>query len=463
MFGRKPKEPLSEEERRFQSQIEKIPAKKLDKMIYEMPEPDQSIDLDSDDEELPDGVEVYLDKKGKPAFRHRRGRKKGSGKQESEQQETEQQKTAAQEAEPKKRGRKKKEQKEEAPKEAEEQEPEKEEPDFPTLDDNYVSGRRRKVDYGGTPFVKKEEVQFQTLVMAKESEAIINGIVVGAAMKRTVDGMMDVFFEVEITDEFCKGAIVTIIGEKMSKILIWNGKKKSKDYVIHLRRRWARQMLRAEIQFCLEVVDTYQDKIGNTEYLIIGNRLMANKRLSDAYFDLNDPERLREGDIINCKVLAAFNNRIALTAAGHDLYLYSTIPYITGTARITPGTLAKYIFEPNQYIEALLVTVGRENEEDDAVTNLRISFYEPIKNDILRIVDKMEIGGFYSGTVIRYLPPKEDGTTSFLIVKADVGVEVLCYLPEWKQLPMPMDSVKLKIVGMRFFENKTLVIGALKR
>ncbi|MBO5150017.1 MAG: hypothetical protein J6B66_07285, partial [Anaerotignum sp.] len=233
MFGRKPKEPLSEEERRFQSQIEKIPAKKLDKMIYEMPEPDQSIDLDSDDEELSDGVEVYLDKKGKPAFRHRRGRKKGSGKQETEQQETE----------PKKRGRKKKEQKEEAPKEIEEQEPEKEEPDFPTLDDNYVSGRRRKVDYGGTPFVKKEEIQFQTLVMAKESEAIINGIVVGAAMKRTVDGMMDVFFEVEITDEFCKGAIVTIIGEKMSKILIWNGKKKSKDYVIHLRRRWARQML----------------------------------------------------------------------------------------------------------------------------------------------------------------------------------------------------------------------------
>lgn len=485
MFGRKPKEPLSAEERRFQSQINKMPAKKLNEMIYDMPEPDQSIELDSDDEELPDGVEVYLDNKGKPAFHHCKGKKNRSGKKETEQDGTEQKKTEQQETEQKKTGRKKTgrkkaEQQETDQKEVEKQEPEgktparkgsgrkkaepeKKEPDYPTLDDHYVSGRRRKVDYGGTPFVKQEEIQFQALLMAKESEAIINGIVVGAAMKRSVGGMLDVFFEVEITDEFCKGAIVTIIGEKMSKILIWDGKQRNKDYVIHLRRRWAKQMLRAEIQFCLEVVDTYLDKVGNTGYLISGNRLVANKRLSDTYFDLNDPEQLREGDIINCKVLAAFNNRVAVTVAGHDLYLQATIPYITGTKRIVPDTPARYIFEPNQYIEALLVYIGREIEGDDTVTNLHISFYEPIKNDILRIVDNMEIGGFYSGTVIRYLPPKEDGITSFLIVKADVGVEVLCYLPEWKQPPMPMDSVKLKIVGMRFFENNTLVIGALKR
>ena len=485
MFGIKPKEALSEEEKRFQSQIDKMPAKKLHEMIYDMPEPDQSIDLDSDDEELPDGVEVYLDKKGKPALRRRRGRKKGTGKKETEQQEPEQQEVEQQEPEKKKPGRKKSggkksEQKETDQKETEKKEPGKKEPatkgtgrkksepkkgepDFPTLDDHYVSGRRGKVDYGGTHFVKEEEIQFQALVMAKENEAIINGIVVGAAMKRTVNGMMDVFFEVAITDEFCKGAVVTIIGEKMSKILIWDGKQKNKDYTIHLRRRWAKQMLHAEIQFCLEIVDTYKNEVGNTEYLVVGNRIMANKRLSDAYFDLNDPEHLSVGDIINCKVLAAFNNRVAVTAAGHDLYLPATIPYITGTKRITPGTPARYIFIPNQYIEALLVTVGRDNEEDDSVTNLRISFYEPIKDDILRIADKIEIGGFYSGTVIRYLPPKEDGTTSFLIVKADVGIEVLCYLPEWKQPPMPMDSVKLKVVGMRFFEQKTVVIGALKR
>ena len=414
---------LSEEEREFQEQIDNIGSEELNKMMFSMPEQaHQMRDLDDEeDEELGDDETVYADSidafEGDTAF--------SSTLDENR------------EMSPKNK--------------------------YPTLDDDkYVSGRRRVIDYGGTPYQTKMEMQYRALEAAKANNKILNGVVIGASMKRSLNGMVDVLYLVEITDDYCRGARVNIIGEKMSKILIWNGRERDKEYTIRLRRRWAKQLIHAEIQFCIESITVFDKDSVRPEYFISGNRIMANQLLSDYYFNPNDPEGLREGDIINGKVLAVFSNRVVFSIAGHDLYLYSTIPYITGTSRIVPDTSAKQFFEQNQYMEALINNIRRA-ETNESVISLRVSFYEPVREEVMRIIDGMDIDGYYSGTVLRYLPPKDDGTTSYMIVKADIGVEVLCFLPNWKRPPMPMDSVKLKIVNIRPNGENTLVIGSLKR
>ena len=75
----------------------------------------------------------------------------------------------------------------------------------------------------------------------------------------------------------------------------------------------------------------------------------------------------------------------------------------------------------------------------------------------------MNINALYSGTIMRFLPPKENGKSAYMIVKTDSGIEVLCMLPNWKKPPMEMDSVKVKIIDIRPNGEETLVLGFIKR
>ena len=413
-------EVLSMEEEQFMQTVENMPSEELNDMMFHVEEQKHDMKAleDEDEEELADGEVIYADDID-PALL--------SGNKDMLQ----------------------------FSEEATENLPEAEEK-------KVISGRKRIIQYGGTPYETQAEIRFRALEAAKATKAMLNGKVIGAYMKKSYNGIQEVFFIVGATDGVYRGAEITIPGEKMTKILVWDGSRRSIEYMETLRRRWAKLLIHAEIQFCIESI-TVMDKGSVDERLVItGNRQMANEKMIDRYFDPEDPESLQVGDIVNGKILMVSNSRVVFSVAGNDLYLHSTIPYLTGVSRIIAGSSAKLLFEQNTYLECLIDSMRRD-PETNRLNGLHVSFYEPVKKEIIRIIDNLQPSSYYGGTVLRYVPPKEDGKTYYLIVKADIGIEVLCFLPNWKRPPMPMDSVKLKLIFIRPQGKETLVIGSLKR
>lgn len=334
---------------------------------------------------------------------------------------------------------------------------------YPTIhSDSSVNGKRKKIDYGNGDEESIEERTYRALQAAKANKKIVTGVVVAARMVALPNNMEDVLFTVMVTENAMRGAKVYIKGEDMTNILHWNKEENTKSYTISLRRRFAKGLINAEIQFCIENIMDQEDDDTERTYFVSGNRLTANKKLKSLYFDENDPNSIMRGDIVNGRILAAFSNRVVYTVAGVDLYLFYTVPYITGMARIVPGTMAKHLFEQNESKDCFIEHIKREPETNEVV-NIRVSFYQPLRKELEKNIDTMREGAMYSGTVIRYLPPKENGKDCYIIVKTDVGVEVLCLLPNWKKPPMELDSVKVKIVSIRPNDQATLVLGHIKR
>lgn len=341
---------------------------------------------------------------------------------------------------------------------------EEEQTAYPTIhSDQPVRGKRKKIDYGNEDEETVEERTYRALQAAKANKKIVNGVVVAARMVALPNNMEDVLFTVMVTENAMRGAKVYIKGEDMTNILHWNKQENTKSYTISLRRRFAKGLINAEVQFCIDNITLDQDD-DSTErtYFVSGNRLTANAKLKARYFAQNDPNSIMRGDIVNGRILAAFSSRVVYTVAGVDLYLFYTVPYITGMARIVPGTMAKHLFEQNESKDCFIENIRRDPETNEVVS-LRVSFYEPLKKELEKNIDTMREGAMYSGTVIRYLPPKENGKDCYIIVKTDIGVEVLCLLPNWKKPPMELDSVKVKIVSIRPNDQATLVLGHIKR
>lgn len=340
-----------------------------------------------------------------------------------------------------------------------------EEETYPNIrQEKYVSGNRKKINYGSENEQSIEERRYRALEAAKATKKIVNGVVVAARMVALPNDMEDVLFTVIITDEAMRGAQAYIKGEEMSNILLWNKQNDTKSYTVSLRRRFAKGLINAEIQFCISHISVTNPDVAieDREYFVSGSRMQANERLKRRYFDESNPNAIVEGDIVNGRVLAAFTNRLVYTVAGVDLYLYYTIPYVTGMSRIIPGTSGKQLFTVNENKDCLIERIHREPQTHE-VTKLRVSFYEPLKRELMQKIDTMQENAMYAGTVIRYLPPKENGKTAYIVVKTDIGVEVLCLLPNWKKPPMELDSVKVKIMSVRPNQQETLVLGHIKR
>lgn len=330
---------------------------------------------------------------------------------------------------------------------------------------SFISGRRKTINYGGESRSAKLERVYRAFESAKYNRKILEGTVIGARMVPLPNNIEDVLFEVVPTDPVYGDISVYITGEKMSNILAWNKQEDTKGQTIAMRNRFAKGMVYSEIQFCIEDITITNPKeidIEQREYFIAGNRIMANELIKGMYFDPHDPDSLQEGDIVNGRVIAVFANRIVYSVAGIDMYLYTTIPYITGTSRILPGASGKQLVQINEDKECLINQISRDPKTNE-VTNLRISFYAPLKEKIMKKIDAMHINDLYSGTIMRFLPPKENGKSAYMIVKTDSGIEVLCMLPNWKKPPMEMDSVKVKIMDIRPNGKETLVLGFIKR
>lgn len=337
---------------------------------------------------------------------------------------------------------------------------------YPSLDNNNsISGKRKSINYGGESRVAKLERIYRAFESAKSNRKILEGIIISARMVPLPNHMEDVLFEVAPTDPVYGDISVYITGENMSKVLAWNKQESTKGQTIDMRKRFAKGMIFSEIQFCIEnitITNPKEKNIEQREYFMAGNRVMANEMIKEMYFDSHNPDSLQEGDIVNGRVIAVFANRLVYSVAGIDMYLYTTIPYITGASRILPGSSGKQLVQINEDKECLINQISR-NPETNEVTNLRISFYAPLKEKIIKKIDAMNINALYSGTIMRFLPPKENGKSAYMIVKTDSGIEVLCMLPNWKKPPMEMDSVKVKIIDIRPNGEETLVLGFIKR
>lgn len=336
---------------------------------------------------------------------------------------------------------------------------------YPTPDrGNFVSGRRKTINYGGESHAAKLERTYRAFEADKYNRNILEGTIISATVVSLPNDMEDILFEVAPTNPIYNGISVYITGEKMTNILAWNKKEDTKEQTRLTRRRFGKGMVSAEIQFCIEniTITNPEEDIENREYFIAGNRLMANDLIKEMYFNPDDNDCIQEGDIVNGRVIAVFANRIVYTVAGIDMYLYTTMPYITGLSRILPGTSGKSLIEVNEDKECLINRIRRDPDTQE-VTNIYISFYTPLKEKIIKKIDSMKVGSFYSGTIMRFLAPSEDRKRPYLIVKTDSGIEVLCLMPNWKKPPMEMDSVKVKIIDIRPNGESTLVIGFIRR
>ncbi len=330
---------------------------------------------------------------------------------------------------------------------------------------NFINGRRKSINYGGESRIAKLERVYRAFESAKSNRKILEGTIISARMVPLPNHMEDVLFEVAPTDPVYGDISVYITGENMSKVLAWNKQEDTKGQTIDMRKRFAKGMISSEIQFCIEnitITNPKEKNIEQREYFIAGNRIMSNEMIKEMYFDPHDPDSLQEGDIVNGRVIAVFANRLVYSVAGIDMYLYTTIPYITGTSRILPGSSGKQLVQINEDKECLINQISRDPQTNE-ITNLRISFYAPLKDKIMKKIDAMNINALYSGTIMRFLPPKENGKSAYMIVKTDSGIEVLCMLPNWKKPPMEMDSVKVKIIDIRPNGEETLVLGFIKR
>ncbi len=337
---------------------------------------------------------------------------------------------------------------------------------YPTPDrSSHVSGKRKFINYGGESSAEKLERTYRAFEAAKYNHKILEGTIVGSKVVQLPNDMVDILFEILPTDPVYNNIPVYIIGEKMTKILEWDRQEDSKERTRSTRRRFSKGMLHAEIQFCIEnitITNPEEPDIENREYFIAGNRLMANNLIREMYFNPMDPEQIQEGDIVNGRVIAVFANRIVYTFAGIDMYLYITVPYITGVSRIIPGTSGKTLVQINEDKECLINRIQRDPETQE-ITNINISFYAPLKEKIMKKIDSLTVNAMYTGTIMRFLPPNDERKRAYMIVKTDTGIEVLCVLPNWKKPPMELDSVKVKIIDIRPNGESTLVLGFIKR
>lgn len=332
----------------------------------------------------------------------------------------------------------------------------------------YVSGRRKVLNYGGESRYEKLERTYRSLEAAKSNKKLLEGIIVSATMKTLPNNMEDVLFEVMIKDEdnkYLDGNTVLIRGENMTNILRWDGTAKTKQDILQKRRRFAKAMIDAEIQFYIEkifLLNPEERDISMLEYSIIGNRIMYNEDLKKIHFDQKNDNSLQVGDIVNGKIIAVSSNKVVYTVAGVDLYLNVNSAYITGLSRVIPrGVTGKKLIDINEDKECLIVNISRD-EKTDEINGLRVSFYEPIKGILMKKVEHMKMGSIYSGTVLRYVPPKEEeNKPAYLIVKTDTGIEVVCDVPNWKVMPKEFDSVKVKVIGTQV--NRASVRGYIKR
>lgn len=337
---------------------------------------------------------------------------------------------------------------------------------YPTANrSKHVSGNRKHISYGTENTETKLERRYRALQAAKLNRKVLDGVIVAARMVSFANTLEDILVTVLPTDPMLQGEEIYIQGEEISKILQWNKQEKDIPIMTAVRRRFAKGLVGAEIQFCIKDVTVTKDadRVEDMEYFVSGSRMMANEILKDQYFNTNNNYiTIEEGDIVNGKILAVFANRIVYSIAGIDLYLYSTVPYITGTSRLIPGTSGKQLFEQNEDKDCLIDKIYRD-EKTNEITGLRVSFYEPLKEKIKNKIDSMKVNSIYSGIVIRYIPSKDNGKTTYIVVKTDIGVEVLCLLPNWKRPPMEMDYVKVKIVNIRPNNQQNLVLGHIKR
>jgi hypothetical protein len=325
-------------------------------------------------------------------------------------------------------------------------------------------GNRKRINYGFISEKEKLERKYHALQSAKFNGAILEGVVVAARMINVAPGLEEILFTVLPTKSEIKGQEIYITGSDMTKILQWDEKEESKALTTNLRRRFAKGWVDAEIQFCITSITVTDPNAPLTEYFVRASRVVANKMLQNRYFKANISYevKLEEGDIVNGKVLAVFPGRVVYSVAGIDLYLHPTIPYITGMSRIVPGISGKQLFEQNEDKDCMIESFTWDDKIKEVGT-LRVSFYQPIREQLLEKIKAMKVNDIYSATIMRYIPSKDNGRTTYIVAKTDIGVEVVCLLPNWNRPPVVMDSVKVKIVAIAPQGQESLVLGAIKR
>lgn len=131
-------------------------------------------------------------------------------------------------------------------------------------------------------------------------------------------------------------------------------------------------------------------------------------------------------------------------------------------SRIVPGISGKQLFEQNEDKDCMIESFTWDDKIKEVGT-LRVSFYQPIREQLLEKIKAMKVNDIYSATIMRYIPSKDNGRTTYIVAKTDIGVEVVCLLPNWNRPPVVMDSVKVKIVAIAPQGQESLVLGAIKR
>lgn len=332
-----------------------------------------------------------------------------------------------------------------------------------------TTGRRKTLNYGGETLKEKRIRTYRAFEAAKANNRIIEGIVQASKMEDVSNGYKDAIFEVVPVGEFAKNienVVVYISGDNMTPVIRWNRLEKDKEKYIALKDLYRKHLLGARIQFCVEnilVLNPDEEDVAERNYKVIGNRIMANEMLKDMYFDPDDADSIREGDIVNGIVLAALTRRILFHVGGIDLNIeHSKAPYITGVKRISETSSGKKLFQVNEEKDCLITRIVR-NKETNQIVSLRTDFYEPLKGELIRKVDEMKVEGLHTGTVLRYLEVREDRPVR-IVVKTDSGVEVLCDPPNWRVPPKEMDSVKVKITRISMDDKgQPIVRGHIKR
>ena len=328
----------------------------------------------------------------------------------------------------------------------------------------FISGRRREISYGGTTKKQKLDAQLRHLESIRLNQRIIKGVVVSGRLVQPVPNQMpECIFEVIPENEVIHDISIWISGDEMTKFLQWDGTEEHRSFIYNMRRRFTKGMVGAEIQFCIKniTVSHSEQDTDYKEFYVSGSRISANAVLQKQYFSEESDDCLQVGDIVNGRITAVFVDRVLFTVAGWDMYLTSRVPYITGMTRFVPGVTGKKLFNINEEKECLLLDIERDVEARQ-LQKLQVSFYEALKDEILRKTDTMEVGSVHAGTVIRYVAPNENGNV-YIVAKTDSGVEVLCDLPNWVVPPMEMDSVKIRIAYIQVNDGYILIRGHLKR
>lgn len=333
-----------------------------------------------------------------------------------------------------------------------------------TESEQRLTGKRKRINYGSISEEEKLERRYHALQSAKFNRSILDGVVVAARMVQMEAGLEEILFTVLPTKSDLKGQEIYITGSEMTKILQWDKTEDSKDYTTNLRRRFAKGWVGAEIQFCIMSITVTDPNAPLKEYFVQASRVVANKILQNRYFKSNQSyeENLEQGDIVNGKILAVFPGRVVYSVAGVDLYLHPTIPYITGMSRIVPGVSGKQLFEQNEDKDCLLENIVWDDKNHE-ISRMRVSFFQPLKEQLLEKIREMKVNDIYSATIMRYIPSKDNGRTTYIVAKTDIGVEVLCMLPSWNRPPVVLDSVKVKIVAIAPRNQESLVLGVIKR